>query len=120
MPGTDITGCGCDRSQQIGFAESLGKRPRAAACLPSPLVLWFRSLVVRWSISAFSFPWPVKSLAREVFPYFTGLLHWAAFALVISAFQLFSMSAFPRAAFPISALNRVLRPADHQFGVREV
>jgi hypothetical protein len=37
----------------------------------------------------------VKSLAREVFPYFTGLLHWAAFDLVISA-------------FPVSALKSVL------------
>jgi hypothetical protein len=48
--------------------------------------------------------WPVKSLAREVRSYFTGLLHraipsgsifhWAAFDLVMSACQLFSVSAF--------------------------
>src|ERR1035437_6043242 len=112
MPGTDITGCGCDRSQQIGFAESLGKRPRAAACLPSPLVLWFRSLVVRWSISAFRFPWPVKSfayftgpwpvksLAREVFPYFTVLLHRAAFALVDFCFPWPVKFAWPVKLWP--------------------
>jgi hypothetical protein len=29
MPGTDRTACVFDRSRRIGFAEDLGKRPRA-------------------------------------------------------------------------------------------
>src|ERR1035437_2669712 len=102
MPGTDITGCGCDRSQQIGFAENLGKRPRVAACLPSPLVLWFRSLVVRWSISAFCFSWPVKSLAREVFPYFTG--PWPVKSLAREVFPYFT------GPWPVKSLAREVFP----------
>jgi hypothetical protein len=53
----------------------------------------------------------VKSLAREVFPYFTGLLHRAtslgsisAFDRVISAFY-FLLSVLPWIAFSMSAFQ---------------
>jgi hypothetical protein len=74
MPGADITGCGSDRSREIGFGENLAKRPSAAACPFPPFGL---SAFQLFSISVCQ---PFSLSAFQLFSI-------AAFELVISAFR---------------------------------